>query len=491
MEQLYAYTLLNSLTIALFHSLWQAAILWLIYQAINLLIFLSNSSKYRLLTFMQVVSFTWFIATIFNAATDSYQIGNNNLVSYITNNVLTKIFPFVSLIYLFFALVFIAKIFIQITQTNYLIIQYQNTLSSKWNDYVKQAATQLGITKNIVLKTTNQSIIPFTIGFLKPVIVVPIAAINNLSAQELEAVLLHELAHIKRYDYVVNIGLLFIEAVLFFNPFSKLINKEIFELRELCCDDLVLQNTSSSKNYAQALLNIAKINSTNNSFFTALTVIPANHQLTNRIKRILKIDDATKNNYSKKHLIFAFSFGSLIFLLVGFINANVKQMINSTPTLTASSLDVNRNIFFTKNIATSKIIAHFDKNVNNKTNLKKHKTAVANATTNEQNNRQFALENNRQFVANGFKELAKNICSNNENIATRNSEFAIVDSINNIPNYEITAAVEKQSTTTTQRFIVPATTESAASIIIVTTTLKADGKKQVKIEIEKGNSKIE
>ena len=62
---------------------------------------------------------------------------------------------------------------------------------------------------------------PVTIGFLKPIILLPVAALNSLTPQQVEAVLLHELSHIRRYDYLINLVITLVHTLFYFNPFIK------------------------------------------------------------------------------------------------------------------------------------------------------------------------------------------------------------------------------------------------------------------------------
>ena len=134
-----------------------------------------------------------------------------------------------------------------------------------WKIFVKQVSYQLGIKKNVTIYLSELVTTPMTIGFLKPIILVPLASINHLSAEQIEAVLLHELAHIKRLDYLFNLFLSVAETILFFNPFSQLISKTIKKERENSCDDWVLQFKYNPSMYAEALLRIAYLQ-TSSSF---------------------------------------------------------------------------------------------------------------------------------------------------------------------------------------------------------------------------------
>ncbi|MEP7277121.1 MAG: M56 family metallopeptidase, partial [Bacteroidota bacterium] len=99
---------------------------------------------------------------------------------------------------------------------------------------------------------------PQVIGFLKPVILIPAACLANLSMEQVEAVLLHELVHIKRNDYLTNLLIASVEILFFFNPFVKQLTASIRKEREYCCDDMVIQFQYHPCQYASALLTLEK-----------------------------------------------------------------------------------------------------------------------------------------------------------------------------------------------------------------------------------------
>jgi hypothetical protein len=96
--------------------------------------------------------------------------------------------------------------------------------------------------------------VPGVIGFVKPVILVPFGFFTHLSADQVEAVLLHELAHIKRYDYLIHLLQRFAEILFFFNPPVTWLLLLIKAERENCCDDIALKHTGSKKKFIEALV---------------------------------------------------------------------------------------------------------------------------------------------------------------------------------------------------------------------------------------------
>lgn len=99
--------------------------------------------------------------------------------------------------------------------------------------------------------------VPMTLGWLQPVILLPIGLVNHLTIEEVEFVLAHELAHIVRRDWIFNLGQAFIEAVFYFNPAVWWLSARIREERENVADDLALRITEGSAiGYAKALVRV-------------------------------------------------------------------------------------------------------------------------------------------------------------------------------------------------------------------------------------------
>ncbi|QDT88439.1 carboxypeptidase regulatory-like domain-containing protein [Gimesia algae] len=117
-----------------------------------------------------------------------------------------------------------------------------------------------------VLARSEQIIVPRVSGILRPMILLPASTISGLTTDELELILAHELAHIRRFDLWVNLLQRFTEAILFFNPAFWYLSHRINMLREYCCDEMTCQlkidSTStfeSRVNYATALLHVAEL----------------------------------------------------------------------------------------------------------------------------------------------------------------------------------------------------------------------------------------
>ena len=169
-----------------------------------------------------------------------------------------------------------------------------------WDEQIIALCKKLNIQKSIGLYLGERVLSPFTAGFIRPVIIFPIALINRLSPEQVEAIVLHELAHIKRNDYLWNIILKVMETILFFNPFVWMLSQSVKEEREFACDDLVILHTSNPLNYSRALLNLAESSIINCEL--ALSASGNKHDLFNRIKRINTMENLNSPN---KHPLIA------------------------------------------------------------------------------------------------------------------------------------------------------------------------------------------
>ncbi|MFY7964415.1 MAG: M56 family metallopeptidase [Chitinophagaceae bacterium] len=487
MQSVFAYHFLQSLSFALLNSLWQMAFLWVIYNVITTCFTLKSSTNFRLLVAMQSVGFSWFIYTLIVNVNSNNTFLYKNVFSINNSFIQEKLLPLIAVIYLFFAFVFLVKLFFQFNKLKGVRSNDLSIVSNKWHQFINEAKDKIGINRNIQIKISKRITTPLTIGFIKPIILLPVAAINNLTPHQLETILLHELAHIKRNDYIVNLLIQFVNSVMFFNPFSKFIGCLIEKERELSCDDEVLKYNYSNSLYAEALLSVAKFQLENKVVFGMTAVNTKQQELKHRIARILDIETENRNaSFFTKQIGYSFFFGILLFTLIGFININVKKVIDDGVSVVSN----NNNITFLQ--SKSRIFNqpnHIEPKVVKKVHLAKKAKDIELFE-----DASIALKEKRKIVEKGLQFIGKLATENDiEKIETvaLNSEIDATNQELNTEDFVVTPTIDKHPTTTTQRFFVPATSKSAASIIVVTTTEKEDGKKVVKIEIEKGDGKVQ
>ena len=168
----------------------------------------------------------------------------------------------------------------------------KHALPDVWQCRLAALAAQLRIRRGIRLCESTLAQVPAVIGWIRPVILIPAGALINLSAQELEAVLAHELAHIRRFDYVANLLQSAIEALLFYHPGMWWVAKRIRAERENCCDDLAIMACGDRVMYARALTALEELRSGYPQFAMAATGGP----LLARVRRLLGKDDPRRRS---------------------------------------------------------------------------------------------------------------------------------------------------------------------------------------------------
>lgn len=311
---------LQSLGYAIANSLWQTAILWLFYLLITSVLKPRASVKYTLAVILQSIGFIWFIITLFfyySAYNQLVPVTAGTAAGTITTIVppgtgfrssilklmiwAEQLLPYLSAAYLILMIFLSVKWIIGYRYTLQIRKEGLAKMPANWRVFVQDTARQLGITREVRIFLSEKIASPLTIGFLKPLILVPVASINHLTIAQLEAILLHELAHIKRYDYLINILLSVAEISLFFNPFTRLFSSHIRKERENSCDDWVLQFQYSASTYAEALLRMAQLQAT--PAFAMAAAGSHQHELLNRVKRMI---GANENRFTYKKQLLSF-----------------------------------------------------------------------------------------------------------------------------------------------------------------------------------------
>jgi beta-lactamase regulating signal transducer with metallopeptidase domain len=123
---------------------------------------------------------------------------------------------------------------------------------------VRALCTRLGITSTVSLRLTHRACGPFVVGVVRAVIVVPVSALTALSPAQLEMVLAHELAHVRRADFLWNILQTIVETLFFFHPAVWWIGRRLRTEREHCCDDMALAACGDPVTYATALVRLER-----------------------------------------------------------------------------------------------------------------------------------------------------------------------------------------------------------------------------------------
>ncbi|QNL48066.1 M56 family metallopeptidase [Olivibacter sp. SDN3] len=163
----------------------------------------------------------------------------------------------------------------------------------RWQRLVDRISDGLGIKQRVVIFESRLAKTPLIIGHLKPLVLFPISLVNSLSVEQVEAVLAHELAHVCRRDFLVNLLQSTVEVLFFFNPAVLWISSLIRAERENCCDDIAVAYTGSKSLYVNALVNCEEYNMTTPHL--AMGLKGDRQLLINRVRRLLKRERPTLN----------------------------------------------------------------------------------------------------------------------------------------------------------------------------------------------------
>ncbi|XXF76224.1 M56 family metallopeptidase [Myxococcaceae bacterium GXIMD 01537] len=124
---------------------------------------------------------------------------------------------------------------------------------AEWQQSLENLARRLGMTRPVRLLRSAALDVPAAVGWLRPVVLLPVTALAGLPARQLEMVLAHELAHIRRYDFAVNLVQTLVETLLFYHPAVWWMSRVIRAERENCCDDIAVRTAGNAVSYARAL----------------------------------------------------------------------------------------------------------------------------------------------------------------------------------------------------------------------------------------------
>ncbi len=229
-----------------------------------------------------------------------------------------------------------------------LYLQKQKSkFTSKVDESIEKLALliagNMGVKRSFKIIKSGVAGTSMIVGHLKPVILLPFSMITQLSIKELEAVLAHEIAHLKRNDFLINILQSIIEAIFFFHPGMWVISKAIRTERENSCDEIAIKVTNDKINYLKALTHAWELsNDQNTNYKVAFT---AKHSsLLQRALRI-KNNDKMKKNVTEGFIVASIIFFTLILFSFSFDNQNLKtETYTTSQTNNASSIKKFSNV---------------------------------------------------------------------------------------------------------------------------------------------------
>jgi bla regulator protein blaR1 len=247
LTEIFSDPALRSLGWTLLHSIWQLLALGSLYVVF---VFFTKKASHRynegmgllfaqvlisLLTFTVLQSQTALKIGTESAILETAPSILQNIKMYFQNNIslivsLWILGSFALFVRLIFAFIFVNKV------KN----SSQNTTNASLENLVETLKVKMGMQQAIGIKESKAVNLPMMMGVLKPMILIPASLLTGLSNSQLEVIIAHELAHIKRHDYLLNGVQSLIEVLYFFHPAMWLLSAQIRIERENCCDDMAI-----------------------------------------------------------------------------------------------------------------------------------------------------------------------------------------------------------------------------------------------------------
>lgn len=375
-QDVFSSNIVSALCGMILHSLWQGALLAACVGLI--LVFTKNKpSLYRYnlliasLTLFSVTTIYTFISSIISLTSNTAAVIpesgkaiplalENGQIHIMQTSFMDSIVMYLNahsffIVCAWFVIVCLRSLQLAIGMRGVFLLRYKNVAPASlyWQLRVKQLSQKMGITSAIRIVESGIAKVPMVIGHFKPLILIPLGMLAKLPQEELEAILVHELAHIRRKDYLVNILQSLVEIVFFFNPAvlwtSSLIRKE----REHCCDDITVEMANNKTVYIKALVSTQEYAHQLPAYAMALN--GEKKHLLSRVKR-LAFNDRKPITYLEKSILAAcilmvtlsitfFSYGRKKDVPQKTIATNISTVSNEEVTTTTTSNDTAIKVY--------------------------------------------------------------------------------------------------------------------------------------------------
>jgi beta-lactamase regulating signal transducer with metallopeptidase domain len=314
-------TLLSSSTIqisgwVLLHSIWQGILLAILLKgALNLLKRSSANTRYLIACITLLLMLLLPVSTTFwssskdhgiDSANKSFQVKDSNekvIMSpetYLQANISEiestyrswihqaekQFLPWLVLIWLLGVLVSSLRLAGIWTYTQQLKLNGEHLVLEPWKETLHKLSWELRVSRPVILIESSLVKVPGVVGWIKPMILIPSYALTGLTPQQFELILAHELAHIRRHDYLVNLFQTIIETLFFYHPAVWWVSSQVRKERENACDDLAISIGGDASVYARTLIEIERLRKIN----VSLAMAADGASLTMRVHRLIGIE---------------------------------------------------------------------------------------------------------------------------------------------------------------------------------------------------------
>ena len=317
---LLASKLLYSITLTLLHFLWQGGVTAL---ALKITLQITPPQKAQLryafaslaMLLNLMLPFATFyliynadvISPINSALLDQIVPINHSTFALFNSSLLntfTLLSPYIALFWIGISALLTVKLGIELHQVKRLsrteIQEPSEALLAQFTKLSKQLNLRFPPKLIISLRTD----VPMAIGVLKPMVLIPFSMLSGLTPEQLNMLILHELAHIRRHDYLINIIQTLIETLFFFHPCCYWISKQVRKEREYCCDDIAVKHCHDPVAYAHTLADTASVcHKHRQHSIPRMAMAASGGDLTLRVLRLVKVSPScTSSLYFPKGL---------------------------------------------------------------------------------------------------------------------------------------------------------------------------------------------
>lgn len=267
--------ILMSLAWAIIHSIWQGALIFIVVFALLWLTRLQSKNKFYIvfvsMILMQIMflfnwyylyddseSTTYLVPTGIQYMSYFYQIDTTtvkDLTFQFSDFINRNVFLIINF-WILGLLVFCLRYFVSYVSLQKLKSGNKTINLMLYGVDMEEMMTRMNVTRQVKVLNFGARQSPFTFGHFKPVIFFPISVLNGLSAQEIECILAHELAHIKRNDYLINIVSCLIESIMYYHPVIWWLKNKMEIYREEACDEEAIKHVGDSLLYAKTLVKL-------------------------------------------------------------------------------------------------------------------------------------------------------------------------------------------------------------------------------------------
>ncbi len=254
------------------------------------------------------------------AIISTQNLANNEVIAWYQE--IFDTLPYVSMLWLAIVCLLATKLLIEIYNVNRLPKVATTAASKELEQRVAELAQQIGLNKAPKLLISLKTDIPMALGWLKPVILLPVTMLSGLTPTQLDMLILHELAHIRRHDYLVNFIQTLVEILLFFHPCVRWISKQMRNEREYCSDDIAVNVSGTPVAYAKTLAETATLcNKHRHHAIPTMAMAASGGDLKQRVVRLVDQHHCSSGDDSGKFL-------ATILILFSVISVIVQPYLN-------------------------------------------------------------------------------------------------------------------------------------------------------------------